>query len=145
MRFLLAGLLLTALGLLAAPSVEATHAMPCPDLNGDGTLTVVDVTILASYMGWTVPPAPIQADMDLDGDVDQDDVDYFFLPIYKPWPNFTFYCQDTPIGAAGAVGGETALADVEASGDAGLPMLTIAAAGLVASLSVVVLAVARRR
>jgi hypothetical protein len=142
MRFLLAGLLLIPLGLFAARWVEATHAMPCPDLNGDGALTTVDLAILASYDGQSVPPAPAAADLNSDGVINSADAD-FILTLIPP-PGGAYTCQDTPIGVAGAVGGEARLADVADSDDGGLPMLTIAVPALVSWLFVVALALVRR-
>ncbi len=83
--------------------------MPCPDLNGDGVVSVADLAIEGSYLGQTVPPAPAQADMDGDLDVDNDDV-AFFSPPLVPQPQWIASCQDKPIGPAGAVGGVTQLA-----------------------------------
>jgi len=93
--------------------------MPCLDLNGDQQITVADVLIEASYNGQTVPPAPVQADFDADGDVDGDDAAFYYQPPYHPWPNEPVTCQDTPIGPAGAVGGETRLASVMTPNDGG--------------------------
>ena len=52
---------------LRSPStVTGLHAMPCPDLNGDGVVTVLDEDIFFSYLGKSVPPAPLA--VDLNGD-----------------------------------------------------------------------------
>jgi hypothetical protein len=85
--------------------------MPCPDLDGNRTVNVADVVIESTYVGLSVPPAPLQADMNRDRDIDQDDLAYFTPPLLPP-EEYIASCQDKPIGPAGAVGGISELAHV---------------------------------
>lgn len=77
-----------------APQTGALHILPCPDLDGDGQVTTLDIVVIEStWLGQEVPPAPIQADQDLDGDVDINDLNL----IVAAFAN-TETCQDAPIG-----------------------------------------------
>lgn len=77
-------------------SVDATHAMPCADLNGDKFVTTSDLDILLSYFGLMVPPAPAAADLDQDGTIAVSDFIAFLQQFLT-----TTNCQDTPIHGLG--------------------------------------------
>ncbi|MEX2159516.1 MAG: flexitail domain-containing putative surface protein [Dehalococcoidia bacterium] len=90
----LALLLMFAAVLLSAPrdAVIATHAMPCTDIDGDGTVTMRDHFISQTYFGQDVPPAPSAVDMDSDGIIG------LFQDVFQPLYDFgdVTACQDTP-------------------------------------------------
>jgi hypothetical protein len=93
-------------------------------------VNVQDVFIVASYDGQTVPPAPIQADMDLDGDVDEDDIARMTHPYWIMLHNLP--CQDAPIGPSGnAVGGVAEPAGRSASRGSVVAPLALFAGALV--------------
>jgi hypothetical protein len=132
--------MLVAVGLMVgftipfASTARADSGSPCPDLNGDGVVTVADIVIESTYLGQSVPPAPPQADMNKDGLVDDADLALFSPPLLSP-PEWIATCQTSPIGPSGGpVGGIAAAPDVDSGQATGTSSVTALAAGFFAVL-----------
>lgn len=78
--------------------LEATHMMPCPDVDGDTTVSQVDVDIESGYFFQTVPPAPAAADMVPDGTILAGDIAF----VAGAFGSYTT-CQDTPFTWKGGI------------------------------------------
>ena len=63
------------LGLLVAAAPAVAQA-PDPDLNDDGVVNILDVSLVSSCFGQTPVADCAVADTDGDGDVDMDDLNY---------------------------------------------------------------------
>ena len=99
--FLLTLAMAAALGyglfVFGAPgTTDATHDLPCADVDGNKVVGFSDFEILIFYNGQFVPPAPPGADVDGDGTVGLSD----FLALLVVFATET-NCQDTPAHAQG--------------------------------------------
>ena len=98
-RMLPAALSAAALAALAMAAVlagphrttEATHLMPCADIDGDTAVSQVDIDIETSYYFQTVPPAPAAADLVPSGTITLPD-----LTAVAGGLGMYTLCQDTP-------------------------------------------------
>ena len=116
--FVTGAFLLGAFALLPSGSPSTTlalHDTPCADLNGDGVVSLPDQIIEAGYDGQTIPPAPLQADMDGDTDVDTEDLNF----VMSKFGQSGLTCQDKPIDIKGTVLNVTRFDDPPPNGCAG--------------------------
>ena len=106
--------MLTSGGSGVAPSVRATDAMPCSDIDGDGEVTETDFDIVVSYFNQLVPPAPPQVDLDGNNQVGFPDFNILLL-------NMGIFtdCQDKPVTFKGK--GEININPVQKNPDPGPP------------------------
>jgi hypothetical protein len=103
---------LTALSLLVAAlftsisqrsdTAHALHAMPCPDINGDGVVAVPDSAMLLSHGPFPAPVPPAPAGLDLDGDTDVDLADNGI--VLGAFGAVGLICQDAPVGLGPVLG-----------------------------------------
>ncbi len=76
----------------------ATHAMPCSDVDGDGTVSKIDADIESTYYLQSVPPAPAAADMNASLNIT-----VFDLATVASNNQLYTLCQDTPFSWSGGV------------------------------------------
>ena len=90
------------LGLLASegPSRTAFAADGCADVDGDGSVHMLDVIMINDYFAQTVPPAPPQVDMNKDGTISVGDISYPLLEY-----GTSTACQTDPLAKTSLDGG----------------------------------------